>query len=131
MKDNDRIPLTEFDIATCGTYFQMIKAYIPYVDCKMQRMLALFIRIWELMKTLEFYDNLSNSPLSRSCNDWDHIIDEIKVFCPSKDCEILKSISMYQKFSQMNSSNPITSFMSPEQQVQYNNYKKMLDNLNL
>ena len=58
MEHFETLPLTEFDIATCGTYFQMIKAYLPYTSGEQQKMFALFIRLAELMQTLEFYKNM-------------------------------------------------------------------------
>ena len=44
----ENLPLTEFDLATSGTYMQMIKAYIPFIDLKEQRLISIAIRIAEL-----------------------------------------------------------------------------------
>lgn len=143
MEHCESLPLTEFDIATCGTYFQMIKAYLPYTDMNQQKMLAIFIRLAELMQTLEFYKDMScNSPLSRSNKDTKHIFDEIKRYCPKKDCEIFEMMSNLGNMNEIfniynamnnpdNSGSPgndmLKNFLSPHQQQMYEQYSRMLD----
>ena len=46
--------LTEFDIATTNQEIQMLKAFIPFVEPSLQRTLALCIRLFELISTLDF-----------------------------------------------------------------------------
>ena len=49
----ENLPLTEFDLATSGTYMQMIKAYIPFIDLKEQKFISIAIRIAELIQTIK------------------------------------------------------------------------------
>lgn len=102
MSKCDKIHLTEFDIATCGTGFQLIKAYLPYIDGSEQRLLAIFIRMAELMKTIEFYRDMPcPSPLSRSVHSPEHIAAEIKDYCSPKDGGILSLMANYQNINEM------------------------------
>ena len=82
----ENLPLTEFDLATSGTYMQMIKAYIPFIDLKEQKFISIAIRIAELIQTINFFKNMSEpSPLFRANHDREHIIKEIRRFCPGKE----------------------------------------------
>lgn len=102
MNKCDKIHLTEFDIATCGTGFQFIKAYLPYVDSSQQRMLAIFIRMAELMQTIDFYKDLpSPSPLSRSRHNPESIMAEMKQYCSPKECEIFSLLSNFENINEM------------------------------
>lgn len=143
MEKFESLPLTEFDIATCGTYFQMIKAYLPYIDGQQQQMLAIFIRLAELMQTLEFYRNMPcDSPLCRKNKEHNHIIDEIKRYCPKKDMEIFEMMSnlgsmneIFNIYNAMNNgkhkdgsdTDMLKNFLSPKQQQLYEQYSRMLD----
>ncbi len=143
MEKFESLPLTEFDIATCGTYFQMIKAYLPYIDGQQQQMLAIFIRLAELMQTLEFYRNMPcASPLCRKNKDHNRIIDEIKRYCPKKDMEIFEMMSnlgsmneIFNIYNAMNNgehkdgpdTDMLKNFLSPKQQQLYEQYSRMLD----
>ena len=71
----ENLPLTEFDLATSGTYMQMIKAYIPFIDLKEQRLISIAIRIAELIQTINFFKNMSEpSPLFRANHDRDCLL---------------------------------------------------------
>ena len=138
------IRLTEFDVATCSSYLQMMKAYIPYTDVKQQYIMAVFIRLAELMQTIDFYRNMScPSPLCRKEHDMEHMLKDIGSYCFGKDSEILDTLSQFDSFSEMfkmynamnsakegssaNGSDIIGNFLNPEQQKKYESYKKMLD----
>ncbi|MCM1308668.1 MAG: hypothetical protein NC223_08725 [Butyrivibrio sp.] len=102
MNKCDKIHLTEFDIATCGTSFQFIKAYLPYVDGSEQRMLAVFIRMAELMRTIDFYKDLPcPSPLSRSRHTPESIAAELGQYCSPKECEIFNLLSNFENINEM------------------------------
>lgn len=143
MDNQPKICLTEFDVATCSSYLQMIKAYIPYTDTKQQYIMAIFVRLAELMQTIEFYRNMPcPSPLSRRNHDTGQMIKDIGRYCSQKDAEILDMVSrfgsfneMFKVYSAMNSakedsssgSDIIKNFLSPEQQKKYESYKNLLN----
>lgn len=127
--------LTEFDNLTCGSYFQMIKAYVPYIDKEHQKIIAIFIRLMELIQTMDFYKTAKCLP-DKSAREPSDIMKDIKRYCPKKDCEILETISNLGNISEAmkvyenmnkNSADGVFAFLSPKQQELYNNYKKMLD----
>ena len=128
----ENLPLTEFDLATSGTYMQMIKAYIPFIA----------IRIAELIQTINFFKNMSEpSPLFRANHDREHIIKEIRRFCPGEDFEILDMLSNYSNMSNIisafqatneakesdNNGEVFKKFLSKDQQKLYESYKKILN----
>lgn len=143
MNNENTYNLTEFDIATSGTYLQMIKAYIPFTNLREQKILSVIVRIMELMQTIDFYKNLTEpSPLFRNCTDKENILNEIKKFCPKEDLEILNMITNYKNMSNIinifqnqdkdgttNSSdnNMFKSFLSKDQQDLFEKYKKILN----
>lgn len=132
--DTDLI-LTEFDTITCGSYFQMIKAYLPYIDRDHQKMVAIFIRLMELIQTMDFYKTARTLPHKNKSESSD-ILNDIKKYCPRKDCEILETISnlgniseimkVYESMNQK-TDDGIANFLSPKQRELYENYKKMLN----
>lgn len=138
----ENLPLTEFDIATSGTYIQMLKAYLPYTSLKEQKILSIAIRIVELMQTINFFKNLTDpSPLFRANHDKENILKEIRKFCPSKDLEILDMISNYSNMNNIISAFQMAGdakesgggnelfkkFLSKDQQNLYESYKKILN----
>jgi len=56
----DKPPLTEFDIVTIPTSFQIMKAMLPYLDIHLQKNLSLIIRFMELKQTIDFFNYADN-----------------------------------------------------------------------
>lgn len=56
----DKPPLTEFDIVTIPSSFQMMKAMLPFLDINLQKNLSLIIRFMELKQTIDFFNYASN-----------------------------------------------------------------------
>ena len=55
----DKPPLTEFDIVTIPSSFQMMKAMLPFLDINLQKNLSLIIRFMELKQTIDFFNYAS------------------------------------------------------------------------
>lgn len=134
--------LTEFDIATTNQEIQMLKAFIPFVEPSSQRTLALCIRLFELISTLDFYNHLEEDcPLNRKTKDKKAIFNEIKKYCPKENMEMFEMMSnmdniseylkMYQAMStpskENSQSDVLKNFLTPEQQKMYESYKDMLN----
>lgn len=134
--------LTEFDIATTTQEIQMLKAFIPFVEPSLQRTLALCIRLFELISTLDFYNHLEEDcPLNRKTKDKKAIFNEIKKYCPKENMEMFEMMSnmdniseylkMYQAMStpskENSQSDVLKNFLTPEQQKMYESYKDMLN----
>lgn len=148
MDNKENLLLTEFDVATLSHELQMMKAFIPFMDMPQQKSFALFIRVFELIKTMDFYSNMQTPcPLHRQRHDKKDVFEEIKCYCPKKDREIFEMMSnmdnineYYNMFQAMNSakdstqhsdnnkqSNILKNFLSPKQQELYETYQKMLN----
>ena len=134
--------VTEFDLATTSQEIQMLKAFIPFVEPSLQRTLALCIRLFELINTLDFYNHLKEDcPLTRKNKDKKAIFNEIKKYCPKENMEMFEMMSnmdniseylkMYQAMStpskENNQSDVLKNFLTPEQQKMYESYKDMLN----
>ena len=139
MNNKETFPLTEFDLATSGTYLQMLKAFIPFAGVKEQKMIAIAIRVIELINTINFFKNITEpSPLFRGNHDMEYILKEIKKYCPQKDLEILNMISnfsnmgdlmnTFQNAGDTGGENEIfKNFLSPDQIKLYESYQKILN----
>ena len=142
MNNNNQMLLTEFDVATTNQEIQMLKAFIPFVDINLQRTLALCIRLFELINTLDFYNHIGeNCPLNRKSKDKKAIFEEIKKYCPKENMEMFEIMSnmdniseylkMYQAMSTPSKENTqsdvLKNFLTPEQQKMYETYKDMLN----
>lgn len=142
MEKKEPLLLTDFDESTLSDELQMLKSFLPFVEMPQQKSLALFIRIYELLCTLDFYNNApSPSPLYRKNHDKKDIFREIKNYCPKKDMEIFEMISnmdniseFYNMFQAMGQgpgekkqSDMIKNFLSPKQQELYEYYSNSLN----
>lgn len=142
MDDKEKFLLTEFDVATLSHEMQMLKSFIPFMDMPQQKSMAMFIRVFELIKTMDFYNNMPDpSPLHRKNHDKKDVFEEIKQYCPKKDREIFEMMSnmdniteYYNMFQAMNSapeekkqSDVLKNFLSPKQQEMYESYQKILN----
>lgn len=90
------ITLTTFDINTIGDSTQMIKALIPYLEPESQRMVAILVRIRELMLTIRYFSNPNLKKQSFSSND--EMLKQLKKFCSP---EMANMIDMMMKFLSM------------------------------
>lgn len=140
MSNVDKLQLTDFDCLTCGSYLQILKAYIPFVPANMQSSLAVFIRMIELIWTMDFYKKGPPLTMQKQTTDLKDILKEIRPCCPGKDLEILETFSnlgnineimnLYNTVSNADNAaeNPITSaLLSPKQKELYEKYKKSLN----
>lgn len=142
MDNKQTLLLTEFDIATLGNEIQMLKAFIPFIELKHQKTFAICIRIIEFMKTMDFYNHMTEPcPLSRSSMNKKDIFNEIKKFCPAQNLDIFEmmanmdNISEYMKiYETMNTpkegqkqTDILKNFLTPEQQKMFEAYENMLN----
>ena len=142
MENKQSFLLTEFDIATTTTEIQMLKAFVPFVEPKHQKTLAICIRMMEFMRTMDFYSHITDPwPLSRNSKDKKEIFAEIKKFCPNQNMEILEmmanmdNISEYLKMYEamttpkedQKKTDVLKNFLTPEQQKRFESYESMLN----
>ena len=132
----NKLQLTDFDCITCGSYFQMLKGYIPFIPPDKQSTVAIFIRMAELIWTVEFYKNGPSPALRREAGDIKDIIRELRPCCAGKDLEILETFSNFGNISEImemykkaGSGSPdiLSSVLSPSQKEMYEKYRKILN----
>lgn len=103
---------TLFDQCTIGTSTQMIKALIPYLEPESQKMLAILVRIRELMLTIQYFTRVPIKKQTFHSND--EMLEQIKKFCSP---EMASTIDMMMKFLSMSDMMNVLSGMdgiSPE-----------------
>ena len=142
MDNKQSLLLTEFDIATTSNEIQMLKAFVPFVEPKHQKTLAICIRMMEFMRTMDFYNHITDPwPLCRNSKDKKEIFAEIKKFCPNQNMEIFEmmanmdNISEYLKMYEamtapkedQKKTDVLKNFLTPEQQKMFESYESMLN----
>lgn len=94
-KDNN-FSLTPFDQNTIGSSTQMIKSLIPYLDPESQRLIAILVRIRELMLTIQYFSKIRVQQQSFHSND--EMLGQLKKFCSP---EMASQIDMMMKMLSM------------------------------
>lgn len=135
--------LTPFDRLTSSTQLQMLKLMLPYMPPGNQRMLAVYVRFFELQHTLNFFRHSKGTLSAQSLQKEPHspldILAEIRPFLTSKDAEtidiLLNALNMMHMFSEVKEASdgeedPLSMMMgmlSPEQQEMFQMYSTMFD----
>lgn len=107
MHENDncqnQLFLTDFDLKTTNGSTQMIKALIPFFSPREQQMLAMIVRIQELVMTIRYFDKISqiqqNSNIKFSFNK--EIFDHIKRYCTPENQKMIDSIMQFMNISEL------------------------------
>ncbi len=95
--------ITEFDLKTTNGSTQMIKALIPFFSPREQHMLAMIVRIQELIMTARYFEKLSyiqqqnNIKLSFNKDLFDHI----KRYCTPENQKMIDSILQFMNISEL------------------------------
>lgn len=98
-----------FDTLFCNNHIQMLKILLPYMDYRMQKSLAVYIKYLELQYTVDFYRK-NPYPLC-GCSqeapfDLSKICSELLPYCTDKERKqleqiqsLFKGMEMYQEIS--------------------------------
>lgn len=95
--------ITEFDLKTTNGSTQMIKALIPFFSPREQQMLAMIVRIQELIMTVRYFEKISyiqqqnNIKLSFNKDLFDHI----KRYCTPENQKMIDSILQFMNISEL------------------------------
>lgn len=102
MEKNDLI-VTEFDIITTKGSTQIIKALIPFLSPREQKMIAIVIRIWELIQTIRFFEQHEfikcGQPKELSFNP--ELIRHIKKYCTPESQQMIDMILKFMNMSEL------------------------------
>lgn len=92
-------PITQFDLNTIGTSTQIMKSLIPYLDPPMQKMMAILIRIRELMLTIQYFSTVKVKKITPHSNE--ELICQIKSFCSPEMVSSIDSMMSVLSMSEM------------------------------
>jgi hypothetical protein len=106
--------LTAIDQIANQNHLQMIKASIPYLPVREQRMVAVYSKIAELQNILSFYSGRESSVVScsldRESSSAVDILNDIRTYCDPSEQEIidraLQIITAMDLYSSMAAANP-------------------------
>lgn len=95
--------VTEFDIVTTKGSTQILKALIPYLSTREQKLIGIIIRIWELIQTIRFFENQNFSP--HKTNDGldfnPELVRHIKKYCTPESQHMLDIILQFMNMSEL------------------------------
>lgn len=92
-------PITQFDLNTIGTSTQIMKSLIPYLDPPMQKIMAILIRIRELMLTIQYFSTVKVKKITPHSNE--ELICQIKNFCSPEMVSSIDSMMSVLSMSEM------------------------------
>lgn len=95
--------ITEFDLKTTKGSTQMIKALIPFFSPREQQMLAMIVRIQELIMTVRYFENISHiqqqDDIKFSFNK--ELFDHIKRYCTPENQRMIDNIMQFMNISEL------------------------------
>lgn len=95
--------ITEFDLKTTNGSTQMIKALIPFFAPREQQMLAMIVRIQELIMTVRYFENVSHirqqNNIKFSFNK--DLFDHIKRYCTPESQRMIDNILQFMNISEL------------------------------
>lgn len=95
--------ITEFDLKTTNGSTQMIKALIPFFSPREQHMLAMIVRIQELIMTVRYFERISyiqqQNNIKLSFNK--ELFDHIKRYCTPENQKMIDSILQFMNISEL------------------------------
>ncbi|MCM1468629.1 MAG: hypothetical protein NC086_10825 [Alistipes sp.] len=110
----NQLLITEFDLKTTNGSTQMIKALIPFFSPPEQQMLAMFVRIQELIMTVRYFEKLryiqQQNNIKFSFNK--DLFDHIKRYCTPENQKMIDSILQFMNISELMK---VMNMFDPEQ----------------
>lgn len=143
MKEEQNLKLTDLDYLTGDNHLQMMKAALPFMNASEQKALSLFIRINELRRTINLFEDESvaamgispSAPKNASALD---MLNTIKPFANSREQDLIDvMVNFIQGFNLSNAyreSNDsakspleqLKNILPPEQQSRLENIQLMM-----
>lgn len=127
---NNDFKLTDLDYMTGDSHIQMMKAALPYMGLKQQRMISMFARIQEMNRTMQLFSQgemaaMSANPSSGKQSSVADMLEAIRPYANTYEQEIITLISNMAK----GASTPmeqLKNFLSPEQQARMDTIQFMM-----
>ena len=88
------LKLTDFDYAIADHHLQMLKAAIPYMELPEQRVMSLFVKLRELVRTMHFFDDhelgmMSICSLDQSQTSTTDMLEAVRRYASPKEQELI------------------------------------------
>lgn len=159
MEISNKFELTDFDSVVSAKQLQIMKAAIPYIPVSEQKFLSIYVKISELMNTV----NLINQPeaeevgicsIPQESRNPAQMLNAVKDYCNDKEKEmidlmfnLISASSLYSNYRSQNidkisstssSNSPLLSnelmsslkkMLTPEQQTMFETYSSLLSTL--
>lgn len=110
MEDREHEFVSEFDEMTTTDRIRMLKTALPYADMSMQRYMAIYIKLLELMYIINYFRNEPQKFSARfskcKSNDPREVMNGLKKYCSKSEqasveqiLQMMQAFEMYQKYS--------------------------------
>ena len=131
------LKLTDLDYAIADHHNQMLKAALPYMEIPQQRILSMFVKTKELVRTIHFFDDhdmgmLSVCDLDQTQTSPSDMLEAVKPYANPKEQEMIDLLTGFFHH-QKNKANrtPYTmeqlfSILPPEQQSKLETIQLMI-----
>lgn len=122
------VPVTEFDTMTTGNHLQMIKALVPFLAPKEQKVIGIIIRIMELIDTIHFFEKSGKFNCGQPQNDLfsKDMINHMKKYCTAETQQFMDSI-----LNMMNMTQVMNMFETKQNQpTDFSNLMGMFQSMN-
>lgn len=112
MGDREQEFVSEFDEMTTTDRIRMFKAALPYVDIGIQKYMAIYIKLLELMYIMNYFRNEPQKFSARftrhKSNDPREVMNGLRKYCSKSEqasvdqlLQMMQAFEMYQKYSSL------------------------------
>lgn len=124
---NSDFKLTDLDYMTGDSRLQMMKAALPYMGLRQQRMISMFVRIQEMNKTMQLFSQGELSAMSAGSPHASiaDMLDAIKPYGNTYEQEVISLVSGMIK-GVATPMEQLKKFLSPEQQSRMDTMQFMM-----
>lgn len=128
MENQEVDPITAFDTLYTSNQLQMLKVVLPYMQSEMQHIIALYIKLNELLITYRFYKSNKDNPTSSKPKDFDfgQMLKFLSPFLSDSEREMMNQFSSMQE--NMEQFKQMSSMMSMMQDMNGDSPESMLQN---
>lgn len=128
MENQEVDPITAFDTLYTSNQLQMLKVVLPYMQSEMQHIIALYIKLNELLITYQFYKNNKTNLIKSKPKDFDmgQMLKSLSPFLSDSEREMMNQFSSMQE--NMEQFKQMSSMMSMMQEMNGDSTESMLQN---
>lgn len=97
------VPVTEFDTLTTGNNMQMIKALVPFLAPREQKVIGIIIRVMELIDTIRFFEKSGKFACGQPQTDLfsKDMINHMKKYCTAETQQFMDNILNMMNMTQV------------------------------